>query len=122
MNISESLPRAESTPCMATSDPRASPSGCSCVTEISLRADRSSSRTWLRSAPEPFSPIAPGLLIEQLADPHAALHRFVEVEGELGRVLERHLRGQAALQESVRGLERLQRLLDHVLVAEDAHI
>src|SRR5579872_92541 len=122
MNISESLPRELSTLCIATSEPSASPSGCSWVIAISLAAERSSSRTRARSGPDPLSPIVRMLLVEQLGDAHPSLHGFVEAEGQQRRVLERQLRGEPALEEPVRSLQRLQRLLALGLVAEDAHI
>ncbi len=42
MYISQSLPIAERIPCIAISEPSASPSGFSCVTTIGRRAARSS--------------------------------------------------------------------------------
>ena len=51
MYISASLPSWVSTPCMATSDPSASPSGFSCVVSSSFSAERSSSSSWSSSVP-----------------------------------------------------------------------
>src|SRR5690349_10472750 len=125
MNIRQSLPIASSRPCTATSDPIASPSGCSCVTTTSLSASRSSARTWSRSARLPLviisTPVA-GLIVDQARDPHAAIHRFVVFEGQGGRVLEGQLGCDPALQKPMRRSQALEAGLALGGVAEHAHV
>ena len=94
MNISASLPSSRSTPCIATSEPSASPSGFSCVTRRKRSFWRTASRTCSRV------PAVGGahrvLLGEQLLDVHRAVGRLVVDERQRRRALHPQLASRPA--------------------------
>src|SRR5215218_91804 len=116
MNITESLPRMRRTPCIAMSEPSASPSGFSWVTSTKRSAERSASSTCSR-VEEKVS-----VVIEQLFHPHRAVGRVVVVELERRCALHPQLRAHAALEHAARRLQALQRLGPLVLPAQDGDV
>ena len=82
MYIRESLPSCVRMPCIASSEPSASPSGFSCVVRRSLSADRSSPTTWSCSVVTLML-----VVVQQLCDPHPSVYRLVEDELKRGGAL-----------------------------------
>src|SRR5215203_3747166 len=97
MNITVSLPHAASTSCMATSEPRASPSGFSWVTRTNVG-------------------------VQQLLDADAPVDRVVVGELERRRVLEAQLVAHAALQIAVGGTQAFERGSADRLVPQDGDV
>src|ERR1700729_1820568 len=101
MNIKLSWPSAFKTCCIATSEPSASPSGCSWVTTTSLQAPRRVSMTAARPASTALGSltllILGDLFPDQLRDPQAAIDRVVVIEGQRRGVLEPQSVGHAPL-------------------------
>ena len=97
MNIRQSLPSAVRMPCMAISEPSASPSGFSWVTTTSLSASRSSCEDLVagRAAAVGQSSLA-GRSSSSSVIRMPAVDRVVVLEGQRGRVLERQLGRPAA--------------------------
>src|SRR5664279_4122495 len=128
MNIRQSLPIAVRISRMATSEPRASPSGFSWVTTISFWAPRSSLRISSRSDRLPLVVIvAPlevlrDLGVEQLADAHPAIDGVVVLEGERRRVLEAQFGRHTMLQVALRGAQTVDAGRALGVVSEHAHI
>src|SRR5262245_25206909 len=140
-NITESRPSWPRMWCIASSDPRASPSTPLCVVIRNRPPERSSSATFARAASR--SPSLGGALsaslitapgpetgstsirlitsagrVEQFRDPHPPLRGVVVVEAERRRPLEPHLARDRRLQYPVRGAQRGQGLLPGLVVAE----
>src|SRR5437588_7458376 len=118
----QSLPSAWSTIVMATSEPRASPSGFSCVTAISFSAERSSSSTCSRVERRPFSGIGLRRGVQQRRDAHASVDRLVVLKRQGGRALERQLGRDPALEEAVSRAQPVQGGRAHRLLAEHADV
>src|SRR5579871_2891823 len=118
-----SLPSAVRIWCIAISEPIASPSGFSCVTTISLLAERSWSRTVARSVSTCRSLLVIlDLLVDQLRDSHPSIDRIVVLEGERRGVLETQRAREPRLQEAVGHGQRTERLRPLCLGPENAHV
>src|SRR5918998_5181084 len=118
-----SLPSAASTCCIAASEPTASPSGRSCVVSRNLSLSRSVASACSRVGREPLSDTSvPGLALEQLLDPLRAVERVVVDEVERRRVLEVQLLRHAALEETVRRPQPIERAPAHGAGAQDGHV
>ena len=92
INITESLPSARSTPCIATSEPSASPSGCSWVTSTKRSSSRIRASTCSRAAASPRGVAHRDRRSrEQLLDAQRAVGRLVVDELERRRALQAQL-------------------------------
>src|SRR6202008_4565392 len=95
--VTLSLPRRSSPSFIASSEPRASPSGFSCVTfrnrSCELRASATAPRSSLVSWRE---------LIDELSHTDGALDRRIVLEGQLGGPLQPELLRDAGLEDTVR--------------------
>src|SRR4051794_6475219 len=109
MKDTASLPSWASASCIAASEPRASPSGCSCVQSTNRSPESRMSTTSVIGVPE------------QALDPFRAVSRVVIAEVELRRVLQAQLVRDGALERTVRRLEARQRELALVLVTQHGH-
>src|ERR1700689_897048 len=128
MNIGASLPSAVSRPCIATSEPSASPSMFSCVASTKEESWRMGSGTCWRTLVFPLcslmsvpSSCAFDLLQERI-DAHGAIRRVVVGERQRRRALQVQLGGDPALQVAVRALQAGHAGLALLLVAEHAHV
>src|SRR5207244_7597543 len=99
--ITVSLPSWRSASVVASSEPRASPSGFSCVTTRKRSCARSASATASRSL------VVWGELIDQLCHAHAALDRRIVLEGQLRGPLHSKLACKSSLQQAMCGGECL---------------
>src|SRR5204863_9079123 len=122
-NMTESLPSCSRMWWVASSDPRASPSGPSCVVSRNFWPLRIS---WATSASEAsrggVTAADASVIIEELGEPDAALRRRVVVEREGRRALHSHLAGDLRLHHAVRGAQARERRLALTLVAEHDHV
>src|SRR5436305_8086081 len=111
-----SLPSSSRASFVARIEPRASPSGFSCV------ISRKRSRERIASATASISLVVWGELIDELCHADPALDRRIVFERQLGRPLHSKLAGERALEHSVRRLEAGQAPLPLFLRAEDADV
>src|SRR5215208_5287119 len=114
--ISLSLPSASSASFIASSEPRASPSGFSWVTSRKRSCERRASAT----APRSFV-VFWGELINELCHADPTLGRRIVFEGQLRGSLHSQLAREARLQDPVGGGEAGERPLPLRLGAEHAH-
>src|SRR5207244_8167061 len=112
--MTASLPSCASPSFAARSDPRASPSGFSCVVTRKRSCERRASTTAARS-------FVSGELIDELCHADPTLDRRIVLEGQLGGSLHSQLSREARLEDAVGGGEPLQAPLTLLLRAQDAH-
>src|SRR3954469_108171 len=99
MKDTASFPSWVSASCIAASEPRASPSGCSCVQSTNRSPESRTSTTSVIGLPE------------QALQPFGSLGGVVVVELELRRVLQAQLVRHRALERAVRRCQAIQREL-----------
>src|SRR5918992_1394 len=128
-NIVLSLPSCSSARCVAASEPRASPSGFSCVVTRKRSRARIASATAWRSAWVVVCCVIRGVsvvgrreLVDQLRHTHTLLDRRIVFEREQRSPLEMKLTGHARLQHAVRRRQRRQAPLALALAAEHADV
>src|SRR3954453_20705827 len=114
--ITLSLPSWSTASLVASSEPRASPSGFSWVTSRKRSFERSASATACRS----LVVCVWGELIDQLGHADPALDRRIVFEGQLGSPLHSQLSRYAGLQDAVRRREPVERIRALGLRAEHA--
>src|ERR671925_1175656 len=115
--MTTSFPSCSSISLVASSDPRASPSGFSWVVTRKRSCSRTASAIVRRSVSVVF---AWRELIDKPGEPYAPLYRRIVLEGQLGGSLETKLAVDTALQHSVRGLKTVERGPALALGAEHA--
>src|SRR5436190_12048810 len=115
--IAVSLPSESSASFVARIEPRASPSGFSCVTRRKRSWERSASATACKS----LVFLLWGELIDELRHADPTLDRRIVFERQLGSPLHSQLAGQAGLEQPMCRREPGQRLLALRLGAEHAH-
>src|SRR3954447_11753947 len=118
--ISASLPSSRSASVMASSEPRASPSGFSWVVTMNRSRSRIAAATWPSSAASLVFVWVE--LIDEPGEAHPPLHRRIVLEGQLWSSLQMELAVHATLQHSVGGLQALERGVPLALGAENAHV
>src|SRR4029079_9682886 len=101
--ITASLPSCRSASVAASRDPRASPSGFSCVTTRKRSCCRSASAIAFRSVVCVI--VVRRELVDQAGHAHAALDRRIVLEGQLGGSFQSELVSQPRLQDTVRGFQ-----------------
>src|SRR3990172_13211225 len=104
--VTASLPSSASASSRARSEPRASPSGFSCVMRRKRSCVRIASAIGSRSVLVGF---LGGELIDELGEPDAALHGRIVLEGQLRRSLQMKLPVDPLLEDAVRRGEAGQR-------------
>src|SRR5687767_121181 len=114
-NMTASLPSCSSASPDASSEPRASPSGFSCVVSRKRSCVRIASATAERSLG-----VVWGELIDELRHAHAALDGGIVFEGQLRGPLHSQLPCDPPLEDAVRCLESFDRLLPLALASEHA--
>src|SRR3972149_10135477 len=117
--MTASLPSAASASLRARREPRASPSGFSCVMRRKRSCVRIASAIGSRSVLVGF---LGGELIDELGEPDAALHGRIVLEGQLRRSLQMKLPVDALLEDAVRRGEAGQRPGLPALRAEPAGV
>src|SRR4030095_1974108 len=113
--MTESLPSSSSTSFAARIDPRASPSGFSCVMRRKRSFVRSASATAVRSLV-----VVWGELIDQVRHADAALDGVIVLKRQLRSPFHSELACDPPLEHTVRGLQPRERLLALLLRPEDA--
>src|ERR1700760_3015218 len=142
-NITESLPSLVSRWCMPSSEPSASPSGPSWAVSKKRSWERISSIMRSKSLPTvPLAALNSAVsaatsaaevvvisvillalrAVEQARDPHPFLDRVVVMEGQGRRPFHPLLGGDARLDHTVRGTQRLQRIVALGFVSEHADV
>src|ERR1700747_2456259 len=116
--ITTSLPTCRRPSVVASSEPRASPSGFSCVTTRKRSPSRSPATTACRSLD--VCVILGCELIDQAANPHTVLDRRIVLEGQLRSSLQPQLACEARLPQPVSGVETAERRRAFPLRAEHA--
>src|SRR6187397_880403 len=115
--MTTSLPRASRASFTARSEPRASPSGFSCVVTRNRSCERIASAT-----PSSSAWVVWGVLIEELRYPDAVVDGAIVFEGELGSALHPQLICDPCLEDAVSRGEAVERLRPLPLVAEHADV
>src|SRR5215210_6405636 len=116
--MTTSLPSCSSASFAATAEPRASPSGFSCVVTRNRSLPRIASATACRSV---FVSVW-GELIDELGKPHSPLYRRIVLKPQLGSSLQVQLPVHPALEHAVGRLQTGERRVPPPLVTEDADI
>src|SRR5438105_8821900 len=111
--MTASLPSCSRASFVARSEPRASPSGFSCVVTRKRSCERSASTTAARSC-------VSGELIDELCHADPSLDRRIVLEGQLRGPLHSQLAPDPRLEHAVRRREAGERGLALALGAEDA--
>src|SRR6266446_5701795 len=112
-----SLPSCSSARLAARSEPRASPSGFSCV----VRTKRSCSRIASATAVSSLA-VVWGELIDQLCHADPTFDRRIVLEGQLGSPFHAQLAPELRLEQRMGGLEAVDRLRPLSFGAEDGHV
>src|SRR6266516_41956 len=112
-----SLPNCSRASLAASSEPRASPSGFSCVVRTKRSCSRIASATAVRSLA-----VVWGELIDQLCHADPTFDRRIVLEGQLRGPFHAQLAGKLGLQQRMGGLEAVDRLSPLSLGAEDGHV
>src|SRR6266542_1532246 len=121
-NITESLPSCSRMWCIASSEPRASPSGASWVVSRKRSFARSS---WAMSASDASvrrTTAVASLILEQPREADAPFGCIVVVEGQRRSALDPHLARDRSLEDAVRGTQPGERGLALGLAAQHAHV
>src|SRR5579885_381663 len=117
--MTASLPSTSRASFMPRREPRASPSGFSCVTSRKRSCERIASATAASSVVVDACIVLPSEVIDQLRQPHPPLDGGIVFEGELRGPLELQLARHPCLQHAVGGGEPPQRARARLLAAED---
>src|SRR6476469_8373437 len=112
-----SLPSCSRARFAASSDPRASPSGFSCV----VRTKRSCSRVAFATAAKSLT-VVWGELIDQLCHSDPTFDRGIVLEGQLRGSFHAELTRKLGLQQRMGGLESVDRLCPLSFGTEDGHV
>src|SRR6266550_1086494 len=115
--ITVSLPSCSSARFAASSEPRASPSGFSCVVRTNRSCSRIASATAVRSLA-----VVWGELIDQLCHADPTFDRRIVLERKLGSPFHAQLARQLGLQQRMGGLDTVDRLRPLSFGAEDGHV
>src|SRR5215470_7593917 len=118
--ITASLPICLRANVAARSDPRASPSGFSCVTTRKRSCCRSASAIAFSSVVCVI--VVRRELVDQAGHAHAALDGRIVLEGQLGSPLQPELAREPGLEDAVCGLEAQEAGPSLAARAEDAHV
>src|SRR5438309_692226 len=113
--MTASLPSWRSASVVASNEPSASPSGFSWLTTTKRSFARSASTTASRSL------VVWGELIDEVGHAHAALDRWIVLEGQLRGPFHSQLPRQPPLQQPMGRGQALERRLPLARRAEDAH-
>src|SRR5579884_183595 len=118
--MTASLPNCLRASVAARSDPRASPSGFSCVTRRKRSCRRSASAIAFRSVV--WFIVVRRELVDQAGHAHAALDRRIVLEGQLRSSLQPELSRESRLEDTVSSLEAVQARTQPAARAEHTHV